>query len=367
MRYLYYCNSAYQLLTIMNLHHQRKNANFENIDNYQSDLLILNNFMKSEDIYEIVKDNKIFDNVVLVDKAYNKGPLHSLYTIMDIISPSFYLNDKYNFPFSMKNRYDVICVPKYSALLGAIVRLNKKARLDLYEDGLASYFLKSNHLLPSNKMYRLLYNSGFVKDFTRFDRLYLNKGDLYTGLWKKPIIEIPNYDSNYLECMRSYFEDFSKVENEDEKDIYWLAQTLENDNAIKTINSVLNSLEKHKDRVLYCPHPRWPEKDNPIFDMAPDKQIWEMKLLNMKDVDNKLFISIHSTACMTPKMLFDKEPYLILFYPMIDEEVTDGNKQFRNTIELFKDTYRDKTKVMTPKTIEEFENCVSSFINKHPR
>ena len=32
MRYLYYCNSAYQLLTIMNLHWHRKNAGFENIN-----------------------------------------------------------------------------------------------------------------------------------------------------------------------------------------------------------------------------------------------------------------------------------------------------------------------------------------------
>ena len=50
MRYLYYCNSAYQILTVINLHWHRKHAGFENIDHYEGDLIILNSFEEAEDI-----------------------------------------------------------------------------------------------------------------------------------------------------------------------------------------------------------------------------------------------------------------------------------------------------------------------------
>lgn len=348
----------------MNLHYHRKNAGFENIDNYEADLIILNNFVKAKEIYDIIKANNDFDNVILIDKAFNKGKLHALYTLMDVISPSFYLNDKYDFPFSMKNRYDVLTVPKYSTVLGAIYRLNKNAKLDLFEDGLGSYFLKPNLLLPRSRLYKFIYEKGLAKDFTHFDAIYLNSPELYTGTMSNKVVKIPSYNEDYLKKVQSYFEQFSKVDHEENKNIYWLAQTLENDEAIKTINSVLQCLEQYKDQVLYCPHPRWSETKNKVFDMAPEKQIWEMKLLNMDNVDDKLFISIHSTACMSPKMLFDKEPYLIMFYPMIDEEVADSNKEFMKTMELFKDLYRNKDKIMTPHSIDELKQCLERYTNR---
>ena len=86
-----------------------------------------------------------------------------------------------------------------------------------------------------------------------------------------------------------------------------------------------------------------------------------MKLLNMEDVDHKLFVSIHSTACLTPKLLFDDEPYLILFYQLIDDAVTERNERFDRTIRLFIDSYRDREKVMLPRTQEEFEACLDRF------
>ena len=89
-----------------------------------------------------------------------------------------------------------------------------------------------------------------------------------------------------------------------------------------------------------------------------------MKLLNMEDVNEKLFISIHSTACLTPKLLFDEEPYLILFYHLIDDAVTERNERFDHTMKLFIDSYRDKDKIMLPKTQEEFVQCVELFTNR---
>ena len=364
MRYLYYCNSTYQLLTITNLHWHRKFANFEHIEDYHGDVIVLNSFSGAEEVTEVLKSIQIFDDVRLINKAYNTGRFHTLHTIMDVLCPLHYLESKHGIQKNdIYGRYDVISVPKYSTIVGAIWRVNSRAKLHLIEDGLATYYLNPDLLRPHSKLYKLIYKFKFAKDFTNFDSLYLNVPDLYTGEWHKSVIGIPGFDDMFLKELQNCFAEFSQIKNEDGKDIYWLSQTLENDKTRQTIKEVLDSLKEYKDRVLYCPHPRWPEKEKQFYDMAPEKQVWEMKLLNMKDVDNKLFISIHSTACLTPKMLFNREPYLILFYPMIDKKVIEGNERFERTIDLFVNQYKVKDKIMFPKTKEEFVSCVRKYVD----
>lgn len=363
MRYLYYCNSTYQLLTVMNLHWHRKNAGFENIDDYKADLILLNAFNGAEDVVRILKENKVFDDVTLIERKFNQGSFHRIKTVLDVLFPFYYLKNKYDLDKKyIRDRYDVITVPKYSTIVGAIWRVNKDADLHLYEDGLGTYYLNVDLLIPHARSYRFMYEKGLAKDFTNFSSLYLNAPELYSGTWNKNVLGVPKFDKNYLKEVQKMFSEFSSIDNEDNKDIYWLAQTLENDETIRIISDVLATLEKHKERVLYCPHPRWPEKEKPIYDMAPDKQIWEMKLLNMNDIDRKCFVSIHSTACLTPKLLFDEEPYLILFYHLIDDKVIERNEQFEHTMKLFIDTYKHKERIMLPKTKDEFVECVDKFI-----
>lgn len=346
----------------MNLHWHRRNASFEDIEDYHADLILLNAFAGAAEIVDILNKEAVFDHARIVEKTLKAGSFHRLHSFLGLISPMHYL--RYNHSFSrgsVYNRYDVLVVPKYNTMVGAIWRVNKKADLHLYEDGLGTYYLNTDLLKPHSRSYRFLYEKGFAKDFTNFSRLYLNAPELYSGTWNKDIRAVPKYDRNYLKKVQSYFADYSNTVNEEKKDIYWLSQTLENDEAIRTIAQTLNRLKKYKERVLYCPHPRWPEKTKPEFDVSNEKQIWEMKLLNMEDVDHKLFVSIHSTACLTPKLLFDDEPYLILFYQLIDDAVTERNERFDRTIRLFIDSYRDKEKVMLPRTQEEFEACLDRF------
>lgn len=361
MRYLYYCNSAYQLLTIMNLHWHRKHADFESIDNYEGELLILNSFAGAEDIKNVLVNNNVFDNVRLIQKTFNSGIFHGVYTLLDVLFPSFYLKHQHNISTrEIKNRYDVIVIPKYTAILGAILRENKKARLHLFEDGLGSYSLNMDLLTPHSRLQKMVFESGLVRSFKEFEKLYLNVPELYAGPSDIEIVKNPKFDEKYLSDVRLMFKDF--YDDRQDKDIYWLSQTLENDKTIRIVEDTLSVLEPYKERVLYCPHPRWPEKVKKNFDYSLDKQIWELKLLQTKDLEGKLLISIHSTACLTPKMLYDKEPYLILFYKMIDDKVTERNDKFDVKINAFINMYRDKSKIMLPSNKEEFIECINKYL-----
>ncbi len=357
MRYLYYCNSTYQLLNVLNLHWHRKNAAFEQIEDYHADVLILNSFAGARPIYEIVKQHDVFDHVRLIDKAYNQGAFHSVRTVLDALSPAFYMRDKYGISSNeVKDLYDVICAPKYSLVVDQIWRLNEKAKLHLIEDGIGSYFLD----IPFASNSRLI--SMFSRnDFHDYEKLYLVDRSYYLAENKERVVEIPKFDEGYLKQIREALSSFN-VDDCNDRKIFWLSQFLNNVKFNEMVDDVLDTLVPYKDDLVFCQHPRNPMKNVHNFKESDNSQIWEFRLLNMDDIDRKLFISIHSTACFSAKMLYDYEPYVILFYKLGDDEVTHVTEDFEEVIRRFKESYSDPDKIMIPETIDEFKDAVKSFM-----
>jgi hypothetical protein len=126
---------------------------------------------------------------------------------------------------------------------------------------------------------------------------------------------------------------------------------------------VIEELVPYKEDVVFCQHPRNPMKNVHGFKESDNRQIWEFRLLNMEDLDKKLFISIHSTACFSAKMLYDKEPFVILFYKLGDDEVTHVTDEFEEVIRRFRNSYRDPDKVMIPETKEEFADALRRYMS----
>lgn len=361
MRYLYYCNSTYQLLNVLNLHWHRQNAAFESIENYTADLILLNTFPGSSEIADIIRRENCFDRVYSLEKTFNKGVFHTLYTLLDTISPSFFMWDKHHIrKKDIHDRYDVIEAPKYSLVVDQIWRLNDKAYIDLIEDGTASYDLVIPFRPDSDRIEKARQIMG-CKDFRDYRRLYLVNPDLYTGENVERIVKLPKFDERYFEHVRTLFVSFNQYE---EKSIYWLSQFFNNVKINITIDEVLKELSVYKDDVLFVQHPRKHLNNKQGFAETDGKQIWELQILNMDDVENKLFISAHSTASYTAKMLYDKEPYLILFYRLGERWVTASTPEFDDFLEKFRNSYRNPEKVMIPESIEEFMECVKKYYEK---
>ena len=361
MRYLYYCNSTYQLLNILNLNYQRRNG-FENIDDYHADLFVQNSFENADNIVGIISELNYFDNVRLINKSVNSGLFHSFATLLDAMSPSYYMKKKHGFSKKeIKDVYDVIVVPKYSVLMDQIYRLNKKAKLHLYEDGIGSYTM-TVPLHSQSKRYRKLRNLFTNVDFNNYDRLYLINKSMYQGKDEDKVYEIPKYDMQLLEELENSFSRYLSKQFED-KDIYWLSQFLNNEEFNKMVSEVLECLVPYKEKTLFVQHPRTHLDNIHNFEETDGKQIFELQMLNVKDVDKKLLVSIHSTACFSGKMLFDKEPYIIMFYRLGDREVSYVTDEFEEIVERFKNSYRNPEKVMIPETIEEFRECVRFYLN----
>lgn len=347
MKYLYYCNSLYQVITVLKLHLQRKDYGFENIDNYQADLIILNAFAGAEKVHKLIQDEHIFSNVWLVNKNIKTKTNH-INSIFNLIAPSFNIR-KYGIT-NVKNEYDVLSFPKFNLICASIWQENKKANLELLDEGVATYIgtvdLQSRSLVYK-KLFKL-FNSG--KDFKDYQKLYVNCIDLIKNTDNR-IIEIPK-NENINDTLSSIF---ININNTNNKEILWFSQIFYDESKNRISTKVLSSLEKYKDDLLFCPHPRTPIKSD-IFENQIEESLWEINTIKDKDIDNKLLITYHSTACFSPKLLFNKEPFIVLFYSLIEQ-----NMQLDYFVNNFCKLYKNKSKILVPHKIDEIDD----FINKY--
>ena len=116
MHYLYYCNSAYQLINVLNLHWHRMHADFEQIPDYSADVIIMKAFYGAEKMASIVRNGNTFGKVYVLEKAEdNSGALHLLKSVSDILIPANYLKNKFGLE-AKDLHYDVMTVPKFSRI-----------------------------------------------------------------------------------------------------------------------------------------------------------------------------------------------------------------------------------------------------------
>lgn len=359
MKYLYYCNSAYQLVNILNLNWHRKYDNFENIENYESDLLVINTFNGAEEIVNILNNKKYFNNVILVNRIKNAGVFRRISTLLDILIPYRYLKNR-GINSDVRNVYDYLVVPKISKTALSIWLLNKKAKIQLFEEGMGSYY-GGKHMCYEYGTHQDLYQKlNGNKEFSDYEAIYLNDSRLYQDLDIEKVIEIPKFNKKYLEELKSVFN--SVTFKDTSKNIYWIGQYLVGVNSRDTINeTIINSLDVYRNDVVFCPHPRIKIDIDDYIQKLESNKIWELSLLNIKDIENKCFLSIYSTAIFSAKLLYDYEPYMILTIKLLKHKDDEHFKTMENIIELFKKTYRNQERIMIPETIEELRECINKY------
>lgn len=359
MRFLYYCNSAYQLLNAISLHYSRTFDDYENIENYSGDLLILDVFKGVSEIVNILKENRIFSKVYIGNRVYKQGKFHIINNIKDIVFPSDFIYKANGIEKEeIYNKYDYIVVPKFSTITAAIWKMNKNAKLHIYEDGLGIY-ANNISLNPNSSTYKLLYKSlNYGRSFNDYEYLYLNEPSLCASCEKTEIKKIPRLDSQTLNNLSEMFKDFS-FNIKDNKKVIWFDQYVEGE-----INNITReTLQKYRKDVVYCTHPRHP-KNYSEFDTPNEKQIWELACLGIRNLNSKCLLTIYSTAVFTPKILYNFEPYIIFTIKLSDDYKAGKLNKYIDVIEIFKEMYDDKSKIFIPNTIKELNEYLANFINK---
>ena len=83
-------------------------------------------------------------------------------------------------------------------------------------------------------------------------------------------------------------------------------------------------------------------------------------IMAYESMNRKLLISIFSTACMSPKLDFDQEPYIIFTYKLYGNRFIIDDT-YLGQIDQLRDSYADKTRIAVPKDINEFVLILNAF------
>ena len=87
-----------------------------------------------------------------------------------------------------------------------------------------------------------------------------------------------------------------------------------------------------------------------------------MSTMNMQD---KVLISMFSTACMNPKLMLDVEPVVIFTLKLSGmEQFFLLNDDTLASIERFRATYRDQSRIYVPETMEELQAILKDLTGK---
>lgn len=80
------------------------------------------------------------------------------------------------------------------------------------------------------------------------------------------------------------------------------------------------------------------------------------------DMNSYIFISIISTACLTPKLIYDQEPIIIFLYKIFLDSY--DSKEWRETdkvIQKIRKQYKNSERIMIPDSLQEYRKCLENI------
>lgn len=340
---LFICSTQYQLINGINL----INANYSNSEN---DLLVMsygNNILNKIDrnclkrffhnIYlaEIcgLTDSKIEKYISLLKNLFSRRPLG----------------------INLRNKYDYIVITgteMYSKIV-AMKYWKKGAKIYFIEDGLGSYnaILSKEYKSKQDLPLKLVYGK---KPLNICEGIYVYQPDiLINNSYNIPVFQIKinltcNYQNMLVELFQKNLKPFSKQiiflnawfkdeEKYIEQDIY-----------LKVLASI------HSEKYCVKLHPN--EINANISNNYCIEDCGNFEIANgLFDVSNKVYISIISTACLTPNIIYGKRPYIIFLYKIFMKKFDMPDwYDVEKVIERFIKIKEYEDRIFLPNNLEEY-------------
>lgn len=356
-RNLWICDTPFQVMNCLNYVYHNQHIS-------ENDLCVVNQFANAKEILAKIKSCDLFDKVYLLTPD-NRGKNESslcwyIWRMYSYLCPEKEIEKCMNSCEGKLIGYDCVWSSVVTCLVAAILQENKKAEFRLFDDGIGSYYgnIIENAIGWKHRLFSLIFRKGSNRVSPSL--LYVNNPNYCNSTSAKKIEKLPEWDKDYLNFANSIF----GYDNTDiTQKIVLLTQPNDSGESTKKFDAV-KYLQQFSDHVIVRPHPR----DRNLtrykgFVIDESKCLWEMRIANI-DIENKVLISDFSTAQITPKMLFDKEPILIFTEYLNQGEKGTINPESIEMIENIKKNYRDKKRIIIPKTYGAFEDTVRSVVSQ---
>lgn len=368
MNELYVCDTPYQVFNVLNIVF---NAKTERNGNYSGnkDLFIINQFKTAESLKQKIQKSGLFTNVYLLRKDDTKflpvGVKRNIRMSLDFLSPDSFLRQRfldYNTSKIDWLHYGKVYGSGAYSTIAAIMKLNPKAEFVLYDDGIGSY--SDDIIVKSsggklNRIFCKLFHVGST--VCAPSSLLVNNVALCksTSVSTDKILPLPAFSQEFLTFSNEVFD----VELSNNNRVYWLSQPLDcQEGAEKTRDKIRVCLSQFNDKIVVRMHPRDLDYNYySEFQIDYGQDFWELSVLN-HDTDNMVLLGSYSSAQVTPKLLFDKEPASVFLFMLNDYMSEERKRQLNDKVEELRCMYRDPEKIIVPNNIDELNDVLLSCV-----
>lgn len=359
MRGCMICETPYGVLNCLNYiyHKNRKSSSF--------DIYIGDNFMDSQETAERIKKCRLFEHVW----RYRKRPENDKFFPRNYIENAV-VDIDYHF-----SAYDEVYLTSATGFPVHMILECKDADVYFMDDGLKSY-IGEIYVEPLSKMekwYCLFTGRDYRRIFPKV--VYLNCIGLcmdHVGYEVRQLENVRRSENCFAELLSYVFHYVPSGYYAGRRMIY-LAQPIEADLKLPEISRIDQKIESalvpFKEEVLYRPHPRQTYEGGCDFRIDQEQSMWE--LVCMSEIsDETILIGPYSTALFIPKMMCDKEPWLIFTYELYREYLGNREKSLfygiEEMVQHIRQIYRDPDKVICVKKAEDLEKCVRKIRASDP-
>ncbi len=346
---LFIASTHYQLINVINMV-----MTFYNND--ENDIVLLKINDKCSELYDICSKSLLFNNISIVDigNQYEKNKFK-------------YIKKRIIFAKKVKKyienplkEYDCIFIVDTEIFSKAIFyhyrKLNYKTKLVYYEDGTGSYsylFLKNKRIF--NKiLLKVLF--GYNLD-RKCSLLYVYEPSLVQNDYKNIVIKkLPklNVDGEVYGLLRKLYLGFKSEQIIGSKDVI-IFDSDWNKKSISDFQKSIFSVLIDKYGAVMKLHPSSAKnKYGTNVSYWNSKIGFEMELL-LGNFQGNTLISVFSTACIVPKLVFDTDLEVIFLYKIIDSKL----KMFSNSDKFVSSIIKNMgANVIVPDSKEELYNLL---------
>lgn len=259
-----------------------------------------------------------------------------------------------------------------TAVYSSIVKSNH-VKLHFYEEGIGVYKHRIFEYYGGiKKLYKVL---GDKCEADNLEDIYLYAPDIIykENRYKtKKIAAIDKEKKDDIKQINSVFNLNHKI-NYDQNIVYLENYLEPSIYGVYEQTKILNNLDKNK--IIVRKHPITKsdvyEKENLKIDSNQEIP-WELLLMNLENSQEKVFITILSTAVFSPKLIFDEEPTIVILAKAIAEELRGKSvyaenfwtKEFEELVYKLKEKYSEPQKVVIPESLTQFYKQMKEIDNK---
>ena len=357
---MYVCSSPFQIMTAIIL----AKENGEKADIY------INGFFNQYEKYkEMLIASGVFRGVFTVPydvyvKYFNKNGrfaprLQALnnYLFPNRIAESFISKGCFYKKIYSANR-DIIC--RYVQFYHFKHKVSSE--LILFEEGNSVY--TKNSVLQENPSEKMLRKMLYGKKAVAPSKLFLYSPNLFVALRKHSAFDVRsiNVSDSTVESLKGIFDDIERIPCGSAIIIDTHKSAIFGKKEKREIEEMYNTIADKLNTIIYLKrHPREPEDSFNIGKLIDDNIPFEL-LCTEAFASTYILISYISTALATPKLMFDKEPYILLLYRLVKSTVDVSTVD--NYYHELKMLYTNPEKIFIPKTEEELMRSICIINSK---